>query len=147
MEISLKTTKWQEAIDITELVEKVIERESGKAALLFNPSTTSALTINEGYDKAVMRDVLNIIDELTPRLDFEHHKVLSEDFGISGNPNSKEDFRYREGNSPAHAKASLIGSSLLIPIKDNKLLLGQYQKIFFLEFDGPKERKIEVSII
>jgi len=125
MEISIKSEKWQEAIDITEGVGELIKGKEGKSCLIFCPHTTAGLTINEGHDNRVMKDVLEIIDELTPRLDFEH----------------------KEGNSPAHAKSSLVGVSLLVPILDGKLGLGQWQKIFFLEFDGPRERKVEVSIL
>ena len=125
MQIDLKSKNWQEAIDITEEVADIIKGQEGKAVLIFCPHTTAGITINEGYDETVMKDVLDIIDELTPRLDFLH----------------------KEGNSPAHAKSSIVGSSLLLPIQEGKLLLGQWQKIFFLEFDGPKERKVQVSIL
>lgn len=125
MEIPLQSKNWQEAIDITKEIEEIIKNKQGKAILIFCPHTTAGVTINEGYDKAVMKDVLDIVDELTPRLDFLH----------------------KEGNSPAHAKSSLVGNSLLIPIEQDKLKLGKWQKIFFLEFDGPKERKVEVSIL
>ena len=159
MEIIINSKNWQDAIDITEEVGKVVlelwekekklicnvredyrfsehsenheQKQEGfpnkksRACFIFCPHTTAGLTINEGYDKSVMKDVLDGIDELTPRLDFEH----------------------KEGNSPSHIKASLVGSSLLIPIKDGKLELGKWQKIFFLEFDGGKERKVRVEII
>lgn len=125
MEISLKSKNWQEAIDITENIEDFVKGQEGKAVLLFCPHTTAGITINEGYDKNVMKDVLEIIDELTPRLDFLH----------------------KEGNSPAHAKSSLVGNYLLIPIEEGRLKLGKWQKIFFLEFDGPKERKININIL
>ena len=136
MDIELKTTGWQQAIDITEQVQAVVSQlfekekriicnKKSRACFIYCPHTTAGVTINEGFDKSVMKDVLECIDELTPRLDFEH----------------------REGNSPAHVKASLVGSSTLVPIEQGKLDLGQWQKIFFLEFDGPKERKIKITLL
>jgi len=125
MRIKIKTTKWQEAVDVTSKIEKEIVGQKGKACLIFCPHTTCGLTINEGADPAVIEDVLEAIDELTPRLDFKH----------------------KEGNSISHIKSSLVGSSLLIPLENCRLNLGKWQKIFFLEFDGPREREIWVELL
>jgi secondary thiamine-phosphate synthase enzyme len=57
------------------------------------------------------------------------------------------DYRHAEGNSPAHAKSSLVGASELVLIEDGRIVLGTWQSIFFCEFDGPRSRKIFLSII
>lgn len=118
--LQIKTTKKIEAIDITSEIEKEIKNSEKKLATIFCPHTTSALTINEPN---AIQDILEAIDEIEPKLDY-FHKI----------------------NAQAHIKSSLIGVSLTIPVEE-KLILGKWQKIFFLEFDGPKERQIWINII
>ena len=93
---------------------------------MYCPHTTAGLTINEGADPSVRVDILNALKRLVP---------------------DNLDYKHLEGNSPAHIKASLMGSSLTILVENNKLKLGHWQKVFFCEFDGPRNRKIYVELL
>ncbi|WP_213995946.1 secondary thiamine-phosphate synthase enzyme YjbQ, partial [Tepidanaerobacter syntrophicus] len=90
------------------------------------PHTTAGITINEGADKDVSIDILETLDKLIPH---------------------NGDYRHLEGNSDAHIKASLVGNSLALIVREGKLLLGTWQRIFFCEFDGPRTRNIMVKIV
>jgi len=90
---------------------------------IFVPHTTAAVTINENADPDVVHDILKGLTDIVPSLGFRH----------------------REGNSPAHIKSSLIGSSLCINIHGGSLELGTWQGVYFCEFDGPRERKVWIA--
>lgn len=124
MFIKLETGKWQEGIDITDRINEAVRGRKGKACLIFCPHTTAGLLVNEGQDKNVILDIIDAVDEIEPKLDYMH-----------------------KNNAQSHVKASLIQTSLLIPMKNDKLELGKWQKIFFIEFDGPKEREIQVEVL
>jgi secondary thiamine-phosphate synthase enzyme len=124
--IKLKSREKNQLIDITDQIQK-LAREQGQdqaACLVFVPHTTAGVTINENADPDVKRDLIMGLNQLIP---------------------DTMDFRHREGNSDAHIKASLIGSSVTIPLKDGRLMLGTWQGIFFAEFDGPRNHSIVVS--
>lgn len=128
IEESLKTRFRFEMIDITEHVRKAVHDgkiESG-ICLVYTPHTTAAITINENADPDVPRDILAALDRAFP---------------LSGN------YRHAEGNSAAHVKSSLVGASESIIIDNGRLVLGTWQSIFFCEFDGPRTRKVFISII
>jgi secondary thiamine-phosphate synthase enzyme len=93
--------------------------------LVFCPHTTAGITINENADRDVPRDMLRGLARAFPQ---------------------DEAFRHAEGNSPAHLKASCVGSSARLIVRGGKLLLGVWQGIFFCEFDGPRDRKYLVHI-
>jgi len=120
---SLITARRMELIDITARVENILKENICPDGLLylFNPHTTAGLTINEGADLAVRQDICDGLRSFVP---------------------ADYPFRHAEGNSPAHIMATLCGSSLTIAISDGRLALGQWQHIFFGEFDGPRERFI-----
>lgn len=90
------------------------------------PHTTAAVTINENADPSVRKDILNELNKMLP---------------WNGN------YAHREGNSAAHIKATLVGSSISVPISGGKLALGTWQGIYFCEFDGPKRREVFVQMI
>jgi secondary thiamine-phosphate synthase enzyme len=121
--LSLKSAAREDFLDITgELRELVRMRGWISGALaLFCPHTTGALTVNEGADPDVERDVLARLRTLAPR---------------------EGAYRHAEGNSDAHVKTSLLGPSLLVLVQDGELLLGTWQKVFFCEFDGPRRREL-----
>ncbi len=121
--ISLRSSCKEEAIDITDLVNQVIKGSGIKEGIcfLFVPHTTAALFVNEGYDPSVVKDILSSLSKLVP---------------AEGN------YAHLEGNSPAHIKSSLMGVSLLLPIEGGKLSLGRWQSVFFVEFDGPRQREV-----
>jgi secondary thiamine-phosphate synthase enzyme len=126
--IALSTTMQTEFVDITSRVSnlvKEIEMKDG-VLLIYSPHTTAGITINEGADPAVQRDILHILNKIIPWDDGYHHL---------------------EGNSAAHIKTSLMGSEVNVAVENGKLCLGTWQKIFFCEFDGPRNRKVWIKVI
>ncbi len=126
--LSVKTKKRNELIDITKPVKKVIESLGVKKGIciLFCPHTTASLTINEACDPSVMGDIVFSLDKISP---------------------DYPEFRHMEGNSDSHVKSSLFGCSLNLIINDGKIMLGQWQGIFFAEFDGPRTREVFVQVV
>lgn len=127
-EFSIRTTKPQEFVDITNLVYNAV-RESGTKdgiAMVYVPHTTSGVTINESADPDVAADLLASLNKTYPE---------------------KDGYRHIEGNSHAHIKASLMGSSCSVIIENGKLKLGTWQGIYFCEFDGPRNRRVYIKII
>jgi secondary thiamine-phosphate synthase enzyme len=127
-EIHLQTNSRLEMIDITASVQAVVNSKkiSNGFCIIFAPHTTAAITINENADPDVPHDIMAALDRLIPQ---------------------NANYRHTEGNSPAHVKSSLIGASELVLIEDGRIVLGTWQSIFFCEFDGPRSRKIFLSII
>jgi secondary thiamine-phosphate synthase enzyme len=127
-EIHLQTNSRIEMIDITASVQAVVDSKkvSNGICIIFAPHTTAAITINENADPDVPHDIMTALDRLIPQ---------------------NANYRHTEGNSPAHVKSSLIGASELVLIQNSRLILGTWQSIFFCEFDGPRSRRVLVSII
>ncbi len=127
-EIKIQTNSKLEMIDITSLVHDYVNKEkiSRGICVVFVPHTTAGVTINENADPDVPRDIFAALERAVP---------------------FNANYRHAEGNSAAHVKASLVGSSQLILIESSRLLLGTWQSIFFCEFDGPRSRKILISVI
>lgn len=128
MEYGVKTTKTQEFIDITNLINEEIKRKQVKEgiAIVFVPHTSAGVTINENTDPDVVEDIIS---------------ALNKAFPVEG------DYRHYEGNSHAHIKASLMGSSCTLLIEGGKLKLGTWQGVYFCEFDGPRNRKVYIRVI
>lgn len=117
-----------EMIDITREVRNAI-REQGVAeglAVVFTPHTTAAITINENADPDVCRDMVMGINKLVPMQD---------------------GYRHCEGNSAAHIKSSLFGASETLIISNGEIKLGTWQGIYFCEFDGPRQRLVQVQVV
>ena len=114
--------------DITTQVREAVAKSgvSSGVAVVFCPHTTAGITINENADPDVIPDLLLGLDKAFP---------------------DRPEFRHAEGNSAAHLKASSIGSSEAIIIKDGRLLLGTWQGIYFCEFDPPRNRRFYVKIL
>ena len=127
-EITIQTNAQTQILDITAQVQKVVSESGITEGLccVFVPHTTAGVTINENADPSVKQDIV-----------MELNKVIPFD----------DNYSHSEGNSAAHIKASIIGSSVNIPLKNNNLLLGIWQGICFCEFDGPRTRKFYVKII
>jgi secondary thiamine-phosphate synthase enzyme len=125
-ELQLPTNHRDEMIDITARVREAVAESSVKDGFcrVFVPHTTAAVTINESADPAVTRDIIMELDAVIPWQDDYHHA---------------------EGNSAAHIKTALVGSSEMLLVKDGNLVLGTWQAIYFCEFDGPRTRKVLVS--
>jgi secondary thiamine-phosphate synthase enzyme len=126
--INVRSKSRIEFIDITEMVHDVV-KDAGivkGVCFLFVPHTTAGITINEGADPSVQRDILNSLNRLIP------HEM---------------NYFHREGNADAHIKSTLVGTSVHVIVEDGKLLLGTWQSIFFCEFDGPRHRRVAVKFI
>ncbi len=125
---NIATRRRQEMIDITNLVTADLEAENFKDGLciVFVTHTTAALTINENADPDVPRDMLAKLTQLVPENDGYHHL---------------------EGNSDAHILSTLIGCSLNIPVVNGKIILGIWQGLFFVELDGPRQRRFKVKLL
>jgi secondary thiamine-phosphate synthase enzyme len=128
LDLNLETRRREEFVDITEKLRDAIRRQGFQngAVVVFCPHTTAGLTINEGADPDVKRDLTVTLDRLVPE---------------------RGDYRHAEGNSDAHLKASLMGASLLVPVVDGNLQLGTWQAVYFCEFDGPRSRKVKVQFL
>jgi secondary thiamine-phosphate synthase enzyme len=128
MRLSVKTHAQTEMIDVTALVQRQVT-DSGMEnglCMVFVPHTTAAVTINESADPAVRQDILMVLNQIVPW---------------------KAAYRHMEGNSPAHLKTTLVGSSEWIGVENGQLVLGTWQGIFFCEFDGPRTRKLDVRLM
>ncbi|MBI2523055.1 YjbQ family protein [Candidatus Woesearchaeota archaeon] len=127
--ISISTSKRQELIDITNKVEAVVKKSKVKEGLcsIFAMHATAAIIINENADPNICLDLIDSLNGLIPRGKWMHDKL--------------------DGNADAHIKSSILGPSETVPIKDNRLQLGTWQAIMFCENDGPRDRKVIVSII
>jgi len=128
-EINIQSRKRDEMINITGQIQKIVAQENVQEglAVIFCSHTTAGVTINENADPDVQKDFLRRLDEIYPW-------------------NMAED-RHMEGNSAAHLKASTVGSSQTVIIHKGKLLLGQWQGVYFCEFDGSRARSCFVKII
>ena len=124
--LDLTTRSREELCDVTPEVREMLQREGWKdgALVLFCPHTTAALTVNEGADPDVVRDVVTNLRGLIPK---------------------RGDYRHAEGNSDAHIKTSLVGPSLTLIVENGRLCLGTWQKVFFCEFDGPRQRQLWIQ--
>lgn len=127
-EIKVRSTSHSQAVDITSLVQKALtDMNAGSGwCEVFVPHTTAAAAVNEAADPDVMTDMLSALDKLVPWQD---------------------NYRHAEGNSAAHVKSVLVGATVRLPVKDGRLALGTWQGIFFMEFDGPRNRRAWVDFI
>ena len=126
--IGINTKATVEFLDITNEVQRVVQSSSVERGVcyIFVPHTTAAVTINEHADPSVVQDIASQLDAIIP----QHSGYL-----------------HREGNSPAHIKASLLGNSETVLIESGKLVLGTWQGIFFCEFDGPRNRNMLIKLV
>ncbi len=127
-ELAVPTQSRTEFVDITAEVNRALRADGVTEGVchVFVPHTTAGVTINENADPDVTRDVMAVLERLVPR-----------DAG----------YRHAEGNSDAHAKASLVGSSVTVPVAAGRLVLGTWQAVYFCEFDGPRHRRCLVAAI
>jgi secondary thiamine-phosphate synthase enzyme len=124
----IKSLKQVEMIDITHDVCTTIDEYNVREglALIFTPHTTAAISINENADPDVCRDMVMEINKIVPL---------------------KDGYRHLEGNSAAHLKSSLIGASETLIISNGEVVLGTWQGIYFCEFDGPRQRLVQIQVI
>ena len=127
-ELNVRTKSRTELQDITGPLARLLQESKVTDGLMvvFVPHTTAAVTINENADPSVQHDILTELNRLIP---------------LQGS------YRHTEGNSDAHIKSTLLGSSQTIFIQGGRLALGTWQGVYFCEFDGPRSRKVWVKII
>ncbi|MFC1517197.1 secondary thiamine-phosphate synthase enzyme YjbQ [Candidatus Margulisiibacteriota bacterium] len=126
--LSIKTKQRSEIIDITAQVKEYIAEEKMKSGIVmvFSPHTTAGITVNENADPDVKRDILAHLKEMVPQ---------------------EGAFEHAEGNSDAHIKGSLMNFSQTFIVENGQLQLGTWQGIYFVEFDGPRNRNVWLKII
>lgn len=127
--LNITTFNKTQFIDITGKITGIVDKSGIKdgTCKVFVPHTTAGITINENADPDVIRDIGMLLDKIVP---WNHPS-----------------YRHSEGNSAAHIKSSMMGSSVDLIISGGKLQLGTWQSVFFSEFDGPRSRKVWVKII
>lgn len=124
--LSIKTSRRVEIIDITGLVERSLEKDSD-LAVIYSPHTTTAIVINEA-ESGLLEDILDFMERLIPYgKGYRHDRI--------------------DSNADAHLKASILGNSVVVPVENGKLMLGTWQRILFIEFDGPRSRRVIVKVV
>jgi len=126
-EIQVKTKQRNELVDITPQVEKTVEKSGIDEGIcvLAVPHTTAAVTVNENADPSVKADIIAKLNALVP---------------------AGDRYQHREGNADAHIKATMVGPSEVLLVKDGRLSLGTWQGVFFCEFDGPRTRRVVIKV-
>ena len=126
--LTVSTGKQADVIDITERVQQAVSESKVDSGLchVYVPHTTAGVFINENADPDVMDDLLSTLDRLVPW---------------------QNQYRHAEGNAAAHIKASIVGTSQTVPVQAGRLALGRWQGIYFAEFDGPRERQLDVTVL
>jgi secondary thiamine-phosphate synthase enzyme len=126
--LRIRTARRTQFVDITDEVQKLVthSKVTNGICFLYVPHTTAGLVINEHADPVVASDVEAALDRLIP---------------------AKGPYKHAEGNSDSHIKAILVGGSQFVFIEKGKLALGQWQGIFFCEFDGPRDRRLQVRVV
>ena len=124
-EIHISSKQRNQMIDITDDVQLLVKEEKINEGyvIVYVPHTTAGITINEGADPNVQQDIIKTLQQLIPE---------------------KNNYKHEEGNSDAHIKASLLGSSVTLLVNKGKLVLGTWQHIFFYEGDGPRNRIVYI---
>ncbi len=127
-QFSVSTNSSTEMVNISSQVQNELKRTDIKSGIctVYVPHTTAGITINEGADPAVARDMVMESNKIVPLQD---------------------EYAHAEGNSAAHIKTSLFGSSVQIPVEEGRLSLGTWQSVFLCEFDGPRNRRVIVQVI
>ncbi len=127
-EVRISTSKRSELIDVTSRVRSAVAASGADAGIciVYVPHTTAGVTINEGADPAVRRDIVMELDKLVPL---------------------EDGYAHLEGNSAAHIKATLTGLSVTLPVAGGQPLLGTWQSVYFCEFDGPRGRRLLISVV
>ena len=127
-ELTVKTGEHTQFVEITERVQEVVTESGVREGMCvcFVPHTTAGITINENADPDVVRDMIYALEKAVPWNDAQ--------------------YRHGEGNSAAHVKSSMMGHSVQVLVRGGKLQFGTWQGIYFCEFDGPRTRKVWVTV-
>jgi len=127
--IEIETCKPVDVVDITDRVERAVResRVENGICLVYSLHTTTALIVNEA-DGALINDILNLLQRIVPK-------------GVGYLHDQGDD------NAHAHLQAALLGNSVVIPVESSRLAMGMWQRILFLELDGPRRRSIFVKVL
>jgi secondary thiamine-phosphate synthase enzyme len=123
-QIEVRTASHRQMVDITRQVATAIEGAGDGICHVYVPHTTASVVINEHADPDVARDLIAAYEAMIPKIRFAH----------------------AEGNSDAHLMSTVLGGSVTVPVENGRLRLGTWQGIFFVELDGPRSRKVWVSV-
>lgn len=128
MRFEVRTTRRDEFVDVTARVDEAVAASGVSAgiAVVSSPHTTAGVTVNENADPDVQRDLLH---------------------GLQGISPAEGGWRHFEGNSDAHLKTALVGTSATLPVAGGRLALGTWQAVYLAEFDGPRTRKLDVTVV
>lgn len=125
--LELRSRSPLELIDITDRVGAGLPAGSGGAVALFTPHATAALLLNEN-EEGLQADIRSWLERAVPAAaGYAHDRV--------------------DDNAAAHLRAILLGPSLVVPVREGRLSLGQWQRIFFVELDGPRKRQVWVRLL
>jgi len=126
--IEIQTQSDDAFYDLTPKVKSLVQASGAAsgAVLIYCPHTTAGVTVQENTDPALKDDLLGALARMAP---------------------ADGPWKHGEGNAHAHMKAALLGSSCTVPVENGKLLLGQWQAIYFVEFDGPRRRTVQVKVL
>jgi secondary thiamine-phosphate synthase enzyme len=125
--LRVSTSQREQLVDVTTQVREAVQAAGVREGLCLvaSPHTTCGVTVNEGWDPAVTADALAHLRDVVPR---------------------ERAFVHSEGNSDAHIKTMLVGTSAALPVADGEVRLGRWQAIFLCEFDGPRDRELWVTV-
>jgi len=128
MEFKVRTGKKYEVIDLTAQVAAAVRDSQGSEGIcgVYVPHATAALVINENDDQQIGLDLLDALDKLIPAGGWRHDQI--------------------DSNGAAHLKAAILGPSEMIPVQNGRLALGTWQAIMLVELDGPRDRKVIVTV-
>ena len=127
-ELTIRTSRHTEFVQITGRLQQVIDESGVKEGVCVAvvPHTTAGITVNENADPDVVADMIFALDQVVPW--------------------KSPQYRHGEGNTAAHVKSSMVGHSVSLIVKDGQIQFGTWQGVFFCEFDGPRARKVWVTI-
>jgi secondary thiamine-phosphate synthase enzyme len=128
-EITLRSERRTQLIEITREVERAVDGAEGAAALIYVPHTTAGVMINENADPAVARDFERALE-----------RIVGDDWGW-------QHIEAGEENAPSHIRSALMSPQVVVPLEGGRLALGTWQGIFFCEFDGPRARRVLVTVL
>jgi secondary thiamine-phosphate synthase enzyme len=128
-EITLRSERRTQLIEITREVERALDGREGAAALIYVPHTTAGVMINENADPAVARDFERALE-----------RIVGDDWGW-------QHIEAGEENAPSHIRSALMSPQVVVPLEGGRLALGTWQGIFFCEFDGPRARRVLVTVL
>jgi len=126
--LTVRTRERADALDITERVQTLVAQSGIEEGIcqVYVPHTTAGVFINENADPDVLQDLLSSLERLVPW---------------------EQRYRHAEGNAAGHIKSVLTGNSQLVPVRGSRLALGRWQGIFLVDFDGPRERQVRITIV